>query len=354
MVTPTQDTLLVIIHWTPPESWISAVSQALPNLRIICHQVSIWDTEVPDLPEEVWKSVTVLATRKLYPTPEMVPNLRFVQVLSGGCNQIHGLPLYEKTDITFATASGIHGPQMAEWVFSTYLSFQHHIPQYMEYQKENKWMDPESDEDTEDAVGLRVGLLGYGSVGRQCARVAKALGMDVYAYTYHDRSTSVSRKANTFTVPGTGDPNGELPSKWYSAEKNELNTFLASDLDLLVITAPITKDTKGLIGREQFDILSKKKPFLSNASRGKVINTDALLDALHTGKIRGAALDKTDPEPLPSDHELWNVKNVIITPHCGGCSTQYNERGLKILKGNLERWMKREEVSNKVDRALGY
>ncbi|KAE8139107.1 hypothetical protein BDV38DRAFT_269984 [Aspergillus pseudotamarii] len=325
MATFPQETLLIIIHWKPPAAWISSVSHAFPNLRIICHEVSIWDKKLPEIPEETWKSVTILS------------------VLSGGVNQVHGLPLYEKTDITFASS-----------IFSTFLSFQHHLPQYMEYQKMNKWMDPESYEDTEDAVGLRVGLLGYGSVGRQCARVARALGMEVYAYTYHDRPTSSSRKTESFTVPGAGDPNGEFPAQWFSAEKNELDTFLTSDLDLLVVTVPITQDTNGLIGQKQFDLLSKKRAFLSNASRGKVINTDALLDALRTGKIRGAGLDKTDPEPLPADHELWNVRNVIITPHCGGCSTQYNKRGLEILKGNLERWMKGGEVRNLVDRALGY
>ncbi|KAL4962703.1 D-isomer specific 2-hydroxyacid dehydrogenase family protein [Aspergillus stella-maris] len=348
-----QDVLLIIIHFTPPAEWLDSLAKSLPGLQVEIYEVEMYAKELPSIPEETWRKTTVLFTWKLFPTPEMAPNLQYVQILSAGCNQMLGLPLFENTDIAFCTSNGVHPPQIAEWVFSTFLAFQHHIPEYLDNQKANQWVDPVSDEDTEDAVGLRVGILGYGCIGRQVARVARALGMDVYAYTLHERSNPESRTSDTYTEPGLGDPSGEFPTEWF-AGKDELNTFLAADLDLLVITLPQTPQTTGMISAEQFRLLSKKKAYISNAGRGAVINTDDLVAALDEGLIRGAALDVTDPEPLPEDHKLWGYKNVIITPHCAGNSNHYNERVLKILKYNLERRANGLHVVNRVDKKLGY
>lgn len=202
-------------------------------------------------------------------------------------------------------------------------------------------------------ANLSSGILGYGCVGRQCARVAKAFGMDVYAYTLHERPTPEARKSETYTEPGLGDPNGEFPSKWFSG-KQELNAFLGSDLDLLVITLPQTNQTTGMISKEQFGLLSKKKAYISNAGRGPVVNTDDLVAALDAGQVRGAALDVTDPEPLPAEHKLWGYTNVIITPHCAGNSNHFNERSFNIFAYNLERRAQGKELVNKVNKSLGY
>jgi phosphoglycerate dehydrogenase-like enzyme len=144
-----------------------------------------------------------------------------------------------------------------------------------------------------------------------------------------------------------------LSSKWFHGAE-QLNDFLASGLDLLVITLPLTSLTRGMISLEQFEILSKNRTFVSNAGRGAIVNTDSLLKALEEGKIRGAALDVTDPEPLPQNHALWKAPNIIITPHCSGNSNHYNERVLKILAHNLSRLAEGKTVVSKVDRALGY
>lgn len=197
------------------------------------------------------------------------------------------------------------------------------------------------------------GILGYGCVGRQCARVAKALGMDVYAYTLHERPSPEDRKDDSFMEPGLGDPSGQFPSKWFHG-KDQLDEFLGSDLDLLVILLPITDQTRNMIKAEQFKSLSKRKAFVSNAGRGAIINTSDLVKALDEGQIRGAALDVTEPEPLPSDHKLWKYRNVIITPHCAGNSNHYYERVMKILALNLLRKSQGKPLVNKVDRKLGY
>nr|XP_036580791.1 d-isomer specific 2-hydroxyacid dehydrogenase [Colletotrichum truncatum]KAF6788863.1 d-isomer specific 2-hydroxyacid dehydrogenase [Colletotrichum truncatum] len=339
------DLLLILMPWIPDPAWV--VSLGMP---VEFRQMGTYQTEIPeDISAETWAKVTVLFTWKAFPTKEMVPKLQYVQLLSAGCNQIFGLPVFEDTSIDFCTSNGVHPPQIAEWVFSTFLAFQHHVPEYLELQKESKWVDPPSDEDTEDAVGI----LGYGCVGRQVAHVAKAFGMNVHAYTLHPRLTPESRKDDSFTEPGLGDPNGEYPEKWFYG-KEQLNEFLASNLDLLVITLPLTAQTQGMISAEQFRLLSRKKAYVSNAGRGAVINTDALVAALDEGLIRGAALDVTDPEPLPASHKLWKYKNVIITPHCAGNSNHYYERVRKILVYNLERRARGQKLVNVVNRSERY
>ncbi len=202
------------------------------------------------------------------------------------------------------------------------------------------------------------GILGYGSIGRQTARVATALGMNVHAYTLHPRPTPESRHDSSWTPPGLGDTEGIFPSRWFSgASTEDLHSFLSSGLDLLVISTPLTSNTKHLLSAAEFAVLAaagKGRTYISNVARGPVVNTDDLIAALEDGSIRGAALDVTDPEPLPDGHTLWGTKNVIITPHVSGASTQYATRLLAILQHNLRRFSAGEELVNKIDRREGY
>lgn len=199
------------------------------------------------------------------------------------------------------------------------------------------------------------GILGYGAIGRQCGRVGQALGMEVYAYTRSERSTPESRKDDSYWVPGTGDPDGVVPAKWFhGASVESINGFLAQDLDLLVIGLPLTRETEGLFGREQFDILASKKTFVANISRGKLIQQDAIIEALETGKIRGAALDVADPEPLPDNHPLFKAPNIFVTPHVSGMTTSYWDRALSILMENMERMERGDQLVNVINRTLNY
>jgi phosphoglycerate dehydrogenase-like enzyme len=111
-----------------------------------------------------------------------------------------------------------------------------------------------------------------------------------------------------------------------------------------------SSQTKHLLSHKEFDILSRKTAFLSNVSRGAVIDQDALIAALTTGKLRGAALDVTDPEPLPPDNPLWRAPNVSITPHLSGLIFDYQERAMEILALNLEREAQGSVMLNTVNR----
>ncbi|PKS05017.1 hypothetical protein jhhlp_008383 [Lomentospora prolificans] len=346
--------VLLFLPWPAEEELLQHIRDQFPGISVSAYQVPWMDTVPPSsVPAEELEKATILVTGSVLPAREQVPNLGYVQLSSAGANHVLNNPLFTDTNIVFCTANGVHGPQISEWVTATYLAFQHHIPKYLEYQREGKW--DRAALPVQDSVGRRVGILGYGSIGRQTARVAKALGMDVHAYTLHPRDTPESRRDKAYHPPGLGDPDGNLPSKWFSGGSTaDIHAFLGSDLDLLVICLPLTPKTQHLIGAAEFNILSKKKTFVANIARGPIIKTDDLIEALENDTISGAALDVTDPEPLPDGHPLFKTKNVIITPHVSGISTRYNERVLAILELNIGRLLKGEELANRVNRKEGY
>jgi phosphoglycerate dehydrogenase-like enzyme len=163
-----------------------------------------------------------------------------------------------------------------------------------------------------------------------------------------------------------GDPEGEFPSEWFSGGSTaDLHRFLSSGLDLLVVATPLTDRTTHLLGKAEFEVLARaaKRPegkgrkggtFVSNIARGAVVDTEALIEALNGGLIRGAAIDVTDPEPLPDGHPLWSAKNVIVTPHVSGASVSYYDRVLAVLEVNLERLSEGGKLVNVVDKKSGY
>ena len=194
------------------------------------------------------------------------------------------------------------------------------------------------------------------------------MGMDVIAYTASPRTTPESKHDRGFIVPGTGDPDGSIPSAWYSGlDKESLHNFLKQDIDLLLISVPLTKETTHFIAEAELEILGKRNAFISNISRGQIIKQSDLLTALKKykdndpldggdggGGIRGAALDVTDPEPLPEDDPLWDAPNCIITPHISGLGSAYVDRAFQVLEVNLDRRENGEKLINVVDRKKGY
>lgn len=189
------------------------------------------------------------------------------------------------------------------------------------------------------------------------------MGMDVIVYTANPRPTPDSKKDKGFVVPGTGDPDGTIPTAWFSGlDKSSLHDFLAQDIDHLLVSVPITAGTFHFIAAPEFAILGKHNAFISNISRGKILQQDDLIAALKQGALNngkdgglsGAALDVTDPEPLPNDHPLWDAPNCIVTPHISSLNKAYTDRSFQVLEANLKRWEKGKELINLVDRKWGY
>lgn len=189
------------------------------------------------------------------------------------------------------------------------------------------------------------------------ARLAKAFGMEVIVYNSHPRLTAEDRKDRNWCEAGAGDPDGAIPSAYFHGQtKEELYSFLSQDLDIVVLSLPLTASTKHLISEEELSLINAKSPaILVNVARGQVVDQDALIASLKKGAANGgllaAALDVTDPEPLPEDSELWGLPNVFISPHISSVTQQTVARAYKIWLENLVRIQKGEEPFNVVKKA---
>ncbi|KAI5861934.1 hypothetical protein GGS23DRAFT_119731 [Durotheca rogersii] len=351
------DVLLVFTPVAEQTEWIKRVTNRFEGLRVRWVNSLKADGTIltaREVPAEVWDGVTILTT--FVPPPEdLVAKVRLIQVSSAGTDRWTNHPKYLDENTIFCTSNGIHAPQIAEWVIGAWLSHQHHFQRYAAHMKTGYWESPFATH-IEDSTGLRVGILGYGAIGRACASIARTLGMEVYAYTRGERATPESRVDDSYCVAGTGDREGLIPTRWFhGTTQAAVDEFLAQDLDLLVLSLPLTPETRGILSRAQFEILGKgKKAFVANVARGGHIDQDALIEALESGKIRGAALDVTDPEPLPSDHPLWRAPNLLITPHVSWKTDFLWNRLLDVLEINLEKLATGQPLINVVNRQLHY
>ena len=167
--------------------------------------------------------------------------------------------------------------------------------------------------------------------------------------------TEIAQRANGFSMKVIGTRRSDRPSPDYIKRVGKPKDLLAMlpEADVVVLAVPLTDETKNMLNTAAFDAM-KTGAYLINIARGKVVNTDALLKALKSGRLAGACLDVTDPEPLPANHELWKQANVIITPHIASRSEVTNKRRSALLVENMRRFGAGEPLLNVVDKKAGY
>ncbi|KAB8070138.1 hypothetical protein BDV29DRAFT_181432 [Aspergillus leporis] len=315
------------------------------------------------IPSDLAQQASYIVTFTNLPDPEDAQNIKLIHFLSAGLDHSIHHPIFKETSIPLTSSSGVHGPPIAEWTVMNWLVASRKFAFTYESQKKHEWGDGVSSQlqGIHDQVGKKLGILGYGSIGRQIGRVAQALGMTVHAYTASPRPTPSSRHDNGYIVPGTGDKEGTVPASWHhGTDKASIHEFLSLGLDHLVISLPLTPQTTHLLGAEEFEILAASvrpkhaKPYLTNISRGKVLNQNALIEALRSGQLSGAALDVADPEPLPAEHPLWEAPNVQISPHVSSLGVEYFPRSLDIVRENVGRIERGENLLNEYKRGKGY
>jgi phosphoglycerate dehydrogenase-like enzyme len=337
--------LLITIPFPPFDDSYAKLRHLHPEVEILHYNTK----DINIVPPDIWAKATIHLTLSLFPKcRDQVPRLKWVHLYSGGINQALGASLLHDKDIIWTRNSGVHAPQIGEWTMATLLAFYRQIPEQLKWQESETWRASDY-QPRGDLLGKTIGFLGYGAIARHAARIAAACGMRVLAYTLHEKDTPEQRKSDTFTPKRTGDPLGEIPEEWHSGD---LNRFLSSGIDVLVISVPSTDKTRHSIGKEQFAKL--QNCYVINLARGNIIKTEDLVTALNDGTLRGAALDVTDPEPLPKGHPLWSAKNTIITPHTSGVSDEYMPRTIEILDENLKRLHNGDELINLILRSDGY
>ncbi len=338
------DTLTVLIT-------IQLEDDLLDQFRHVSDRIELVHMPVRDaseIPEDVWAKASILYTLRVLPEPGQAPRLRWIHAHTAGVDHLLEQPIFQSEDVLLTSSSGIHATIMTEYVFMMMLAFGHRLPAMIAHQARGVW--PEHRFETFLPLPLRgstMGIVGYGSVGRELAHIAHTFGMEVLAVKRDVRHPS---DAESYTLPGTGDPEGVYFHRLYPPEA--LNSMVR-ECDFVVVTVPLTESTRGMVGADAFAAM-KPTAFLINVSRGGVVDEDALLAALQSGQIAGAAVDVFEAEPLPADSPLWKQPNLIISPHIAGNSPDYNRNAAALFVENLKRFLARKDLLNLVDYTRGY
>ncbi|MBP1990118.1 D-2-hydroxyacid dehydrogenase [Paenibacillus eucommiae] len=296
--------------------------------------------EDPDsLPKDMMRDQHILFCSTPPDNFHDLESLQWVQISSVGYNQLLGIGMLEQ-GVRASNAQGVFDVPISEWNVSMMIQLARNM-KGMYRNQENKVWDRSARFQTE-IRGTRVGIWGYGGIGRETTRLLKALGVHVQVFVRE----GIKERNHIYRVPGTGDPLGVLPDSVFTTGQEK--EFLRN-LDYLIIAVPLTKHTEGMIGKEELQALPATA-FVLNPARGPIINEQALLQALSGQWIAGAALDTHYYYPMPEDHPLWEFPNVIMTPHISGSSesTHFLERIWGIFGENIQRFMNDEPLLNEL------
>ena len=270
------------------------------------------------------------------------PHLRGVRLVLSTMAGTEWIPALVGPHVTICNARGAHNISTAEWTVASILAMLKYFPFYLDVQRDGLWkrrfeagalyasltgdarpLYPPVMQ--EELTGKNVLLVGYGAIGKEIERMMEPFRVNLIR---------VARGARTEPlVHAIGDLDSLLPQA-----------------EVVILILPSTEETYRLIGARQLALMPQGT-LLVNAARGPVVDTDALVDALNAGRIR-AAIDVTDPEPLPEGHPLWRCPNLLITPHIGGSSPQFAPRALRVAADELRRYIHGEPLQNVVQAAV--
>jgi phosphoglycerate dehydrogenase-like enzyme len=239
------------------------------------------------------------------------PKLKWIQALGTGVDNIVDLPSLGK-DVLVTNVRGIHGAPVSEATIAYMLSLARDLPRSVRAQDRGAWERWPS----QLLDGKTVGILGVGLIAEYLAPICKQFGMTVVGISSSPRETK----------------------NFDRMVKRDDLVKTAPELDFLVALTPMSAETRGIIGDKVFKAM-KPSAYLVNVARGGVVDEPALIKALESGEIAGAALDVFSQEPLPADNPLWKAKNVTIFPHLGGYSKGYEDRAMPTLAGNMSKYL---------------
>jgi phosphoglycerate dehydrogenase-like enzyme len=307
---------------------ISLLAELAPKLRIV--KPSSMEEAMALAPEAHGIEVS-------WATPEFLaaaPNLHWVQATSAGVDRYMNRPeLRDNEQIVFTNMQGMHGPTIADHVMGMLLLLTRDLRIHAQDARRGEWTRNGSGTVEPIALeGRTMLVVGLGGIGREVAKRAKGFGMTVWA----------TKRTPT-----------EPPSYVDRQETSDQLMAMLPDADVIVLCVPLTDETRGMIGAEAFAAM-RPGTYLINIARGPVVDTAALMTALKNGTLAGAGLDVTDPEPLPADHPLWQIQNVLITPHVAARSGLTSDDWAQLYRENLRRFAQGLPLLNVVDKQAGY
>jgi phosphoglycerate dehydrogenase-like enzyme len=256
--------------------------------------------------------------------------LRWIHSRSAGLEQTL-FPELVESDVNLTNGSGVFSPSLGEFVVAAILYFAKDFRRMIRNQIAGIW----EQFDVTMASDKTLGIVGYGSIGRAIAARARALEMKVLAF-----KRNVARPSpGDSSIDQVYGPEGLLE--------------MLSGCDYVVVTLPLTEKTRGLIADAEFAVM-KKNAVVINVGRGPTIDERSLIKALSEHRIRGAALDVFDQEPLPKDHPFYSLENVLLSPHCADHTPDWHDNAMRFFMTQLERFRTGEEFLNLVDKKRGY
>jgi len=276
-----------------------------------------------------------------FPTEEEAPRLRWIHCPNAGFDDLPAHVLRSK-QWTLTHGGGTGAVPIAEWTLASMLFFAHRFRTILQYESERTWHKNRAVELSGSVLhGATAGIIGYGAIGRQVARLCKAFGMEVHASL---GSTGKTQRP-TYRTEGTGDPDGILPDFWFGMEE-----FLdvLPRWDYVILYARVTSGNENLICAESLRRF-KRSAVLINASRGALIDENALSAALKEGLLGGAALDVFKTEPLPADDPLRDAPNLLLSPHCSPEGHWYQGEIRASMKEGIRRFAAGEQLLNVVN-----
>ena len=260
----------------------------------------------------------------------MAPKVRWVHSRSAGLDSLL-FPELVESSVPLTNGTGVFSQSLGEFALAAILYFAKDFRRMIRNQMAGRW----EQFDITEISGQTVGIVGYGDIGRAVATRVRAMGMRVLAVKRHGPPL--------YNV----DP---LVDQIYAPEHR---IEMISRCDYIVAAAPLTPETRGMIGEAEFAAM-KPSAVVINVGRGPVIDEDAMLKALTGGRIKGAGLDVFTHEPLPEGHPFYRLENVLLSPHCADHTADWLEQAMRFFVENFERFRKGEPLRNAVNKKLGY
>ena len=321
-----------------PEPIMQRLKSLTPRIKVTMFPAQ----KVEEVPTDLWNKAEVLYTDVLLPNVELVPNLRWIQFHYAGIDYVLDTPLVTKPDLVLTSMSGASAIQEGEYILMMLLGLGHRLPELSLNQMKKEWPSDRWEKFTpSELTGSTVGLIGYGSIAREVARLLQPFAVKVLAV----KKDAMHPVDKGYTLEGHGDPDGNCFQRLYPVEA--LKSML-KECDYVVCTLPLTPETKGMINDDVIRSF-KQGAFFIQVSRGGVVDENALSLALTEKRLAGAALDVFTEEPLPPTSPLWKVSNLVLTPHVSGFSPRYKERAGEMFIENLKRYLHGDVLMNKFD-----
>ena len=316
----------IAVHYRP---------DLLPVPRYVCdHSAPTRDLSPQQLDE--WRDTVALADvffdfdwNAPASMAERSPNLKWIQATSAGIGSFMQRTKLDQSSFSVTTAGGIHAAPLAEFALLGALYFVKGVPHLLERKREHHWQRYT----TRQLKGTHALVVGLGGVGREVVREFTALGVQVIG---------LGRAGQTYEIEGLTRV----------IDRSQLDSVLP-DVDFLVLCSALTKETEGMIGSRQLELMHSDSVVI-NISRGQLIDQDAFYSALSNHRIEGACLDVFEEEPLPADNPMWDLDNVIISPHSASTVQTENASLVELFLENFVNWRKGLPLRNLYNRVTGY